>query len=88
MFDFDLIYQARWREITDYLVAGSPPLIVQLLLLNTFAMFMVKYRKANQRYATRPGTFTAVQVILILANAALLFQEDLLSASSMATRYF
>lgn len=71
---------APWWQITDFLNRGNPPLIFQILAINTifFILFIVR-RMRNARTLHR-GAAIQVQALLILSNALLLFQDGIVAA--------
>lgn len=74
---FDLFFIARWGEIYTFFAQGNPPLIVQILALNTifFALWIV--RRMRDAPAIRSETANIVQALLIGANVLILFQKDI-----------
>jgi hypothetical protein len=80
MFDFEHFKNARWGELYAFFAAGNPPLALQLLILNTvFLMFLV-IRKIKTKYHMRRSTSLAVQALLVMANVAVMFQQDTFKA--------
>jgi hypothetical protein len=77
LFDPDLIWRAPWHELYAFFAAGNPPLILQLLGLNTIFFVIYCFRAAHTKYALRAGAAFAVQFLLISANAVLMFQRQL-----------
>lgn len=73
----DLFLRAPWNELYGFFTKGQPPLVFQLLLLNTviFALFMA--RRLRGARAMRHETAVTVQSLLILANALIMFRDDL-----------
>ena len=73
----DLFLHAPWNELYAFFTKGQPPLVFQVLLLNTvfFALFMA--RRLRGARTMRHETAITVQSLLILANALIMFRDDL-----------
>ncbi len=69
---------ARWQDIYSFLAAGSPPLMVKLLIINTIFLILFAYKKASSGQKNY-NTSYAVQALLIAANCFVMFQPRLLS---------
>jgi hypothetical protein len=84
MFNTNLIYQARWDQLYNYFVAGSPPLVLKLLLINT--IFLILFLVRNARNGNRPQSKATymVQGLLIAANATVMFQNDMFGVFTSA----
>ena len=77
MLSIENFKNARWQDIYEFLVSGNPPLLVDLLILNTIFLAFFIYKKSrggNRHYQT---SFT-VQALLIAANCLIMFQPQLL----------
>jgi hypothetical protein len=74
----DRIANAPWWQITSFLSRGTPPLITQILGINTifFILFMIR-RMRNERALHREAAIQ-VQVLLIMSNVLVLFQEQII----------
>lgn len=72
----NLFWAADWDGLYRFLMIGSPPLVLQLLAVNTifFAVYIV--RRATARHRMRDTTVYVVQGILVACNIAILFQND------------
>jgi hypothetical protein len=82
MFDTDLIFQARWDQLYDYFVSGYPPLVLQLLAINTVFLVFFAIRRATAKHKLRSNTAYAVQGLLIASNALVMFNNDILGFAS------
>ena len=71
-----LFLSTQWDEIYDFFAAGHPPLITQLLLLNTICFALWIARRMRGAPALRPATATYVQSLLLFSNALILFEKD------------
>ena len=71
------ILQARWAELYAFFSAGNPPVITQILVLNTLIFLVHLIRKARGANRMRPQTANYVQAMLIAANTFLVFQHHL-----------
>jgi hypothetical protein len=73
----DMLLQADWDELYTFFSQGSPPLAIQILLINTIFFILWIVRRMRGAPALRRGTSIAVQALLILANFAIVLQKDL-----------
>ena len=80
MFSMDLIYRARWHELYSFFASGEPPLVMKLLIINTIVLMLFIFRQARSKHPMRAKTAFAVQVVLILGNFFVMFQNDLMPA--------
>lgn len=76
MLDPKLFYAARWGELYQFFAAGNPPLVLQLLLINTVFLVFFIVRRARNRSPLRSQAAYVVQAVLIAANAMLMFSPD------------
>jgi hypothetical protein len=74
----NLFWQANWEELYDFFAQGSPPLAIQILILNTIFFMLWIVRRMRGAPALRRNTSIIVEAILIIANALILFRRDLL----------
>jgi hypothetical protein len=85
MLGFDDFQNARWQDIYAFFVAGDPPLVVTLLIINTIFFVLFIFRKArsgNRSYRTS----NILQAILIVANGFVMFQSHLLPQGSFLNK--
>ncbi len=71
----NLFYQARWGEMFAFLSEGNPPLVVQLLTVNTIFFVVFILRRARGARSLRSETAMTIQGLLIGANCVVLFQD-------------
>jgi len=72
-----LFMQAQWGEFYAFFAQGNPPLVVQILVLNTIFFMLWIVRRMRNAPALRPATANTVQVLLIGANILIIFQRDI-----------
>jgi hypothetical protein len=68
---------ADWGEIYAFFAQGSPPLAIQILIINTIFFMLWIVRRMRGAPALRRETSMIVQAILILANMFILFRNNL-----------
>jgi hypothetical protein len=73
----DFFSKAAWAEFTGFLAAGEPPMFVRLLALNALFFVFFALRRARGVAAMREWSAIKVQVLLVLANALVLFQVQI-----------
>lgn len=79
----DLFWQKQFNDIYDIFAGGSPPLLLQLLALNTAYMLVQAFWKAwPGRVRHRHSTVNLVQALLLAANIVTVLRSD--PAISMA----
>jgi hypothetical protein len=71
----NLFYQARWGEMFAFFSEGNPPLVVQLLAVNTIFFVVFILRRARGARSLRSETAMTIQGLLIAANSVVLFQD-------------
>ncbi len=76
----NLIGAAHWDELYAFFAKGNPPLIFQLLLLNTIFFILLISRRMRGAPALRSSTASTIQALLIIANMGLIFQDSILIA--------
>jgi hypothetical protein len=74
---FDVLWEAHWDELAAFFSKGNPPLIVQLLFLNTIIFVWLIVRRMRGASSLRPETASTIQSILLAANMFAIFQEDI-----------
>jgi hypothetical protein len=73
----DLFWQKQLNDIYDIFAAGSPPLVLQLLALNTAFMLIRGYcNLTERRFQTRQSSVNLIQVLLLSANIATVVRSD------------
>ena len=78
----DLFERTNWESAYFFLTAGSPPLIVQLLVINTIFLILFILRRVTGIYTRKAHTSYIVQSLLILGNIAVLMQSELTPIAS------
>jgi hypothetical protein len=73
MLDPQLFYAARWGELYQFFANGNPPLVLQLLLVNTAVLIFFLVRRWRGKTKLRSQTAYYLQGLLIAANATLMF---------------
>ena len=66
----------NWEMARDFLMTGEPPLITQILVLNTVVLIFWIVRRMRGASALRAQTANIVQGLLIAANCAVLLNGD------------
>ena len=74
---FDLAQRAPWSDIYDFFASGQPPIIVRLLAFNTLLIILFAIRRARGGGAMRKSAAIRIQVLLIVANFLILFQDQI-----------
>jgi hypothetical protein len=77
MLDPDLFYAAPWSELYRFFVAGNPPLVLQLLIINTAFLVFFVIRRLRRRAPVRSQGASIIQGLLIAVNATLMFAPQL-----------
>jgi hypothetical protein len=72
---FDLFWAADWDGLYRYLAKGYPPLILQILAINTIFFILYVVRRLTSKYKMRKSNLEMVQALLLVANLAVVFQE-------------
>ena len=76
---YDLFMRAQWFELYNYFASGNPPLILQLLVLNTiFFVWLIIKRLRGQHVPKMRLTSFHMQELLIFANVLVLMQGQYL----------
>ena len=73
----DLFRDARWDELYAFFDSGHPPLMVQLLALNTIVFMLFIVRRMRGAKTLRAETASLVQSLLLVANMLAIFQENI-----------
>jgi hypothetical protein len=74
---FDVFWDARWDELAAFFAKGSPPLMLQLLVLNTLIFIIPIARRMRGASSMRPETASTIQTLLLAANMFAIFQEEI-----------
>jgi len=73
---FKLFDAADWDGLYRVLAKGNPPLALQLLALNTIFVVLFIVRRATAKHRMRNQTAEIIQLFLLIANLAVVFQEQ------------
>lgn len=74
----ELFRRARWDQAYDFLASGEPPMMVRILMINTIFLILYMIRRARSPHPMKDHTVLQIQGLLVLANALILFQRDIL----------
>lgn len=69
-------WAADWDGLYRILASGNPPLAIQFLILNTIFLVFFIMRKATSKHRMRNTTVQVIQALLVVANLAVVFQEQ------------
>jgi hypothetical protein len=75
---FELIGRTRWDQAYDFLVSGEPSMMLRILMINTIFVILYMIRRARSSYPMKSQTVMQVQGLLIVANALILFQREIM----------
>jgi hypothetical protein len=75
---FELFHRTRWDQAYDFLTAGEPSMMLRILLINTIFVVLYIIRRARNPHPIKEHTVLQIQGLLLLANALILFQRDIL----------
>ncbi len=73
------ILNAPWWQLSQFLSRGNPPIITQIMGLNTIFFILFIVRRMRGAAALRRDTAIMVQVLLVISNSLVLFQEQILA---------
>jgi hypothetical protein len=65
MINLDMIQRTRWSDFHSFFMAGDPPIILRLLLLNTIFMVYVIIKRVRAKRKIDATSSLVVQGILI-----------------------
>ena len=72
----EFFQSADWVMAREFLTAGDPPLMTQMLVLNTVVLIFWMVRRMRGAPALRYRTANIVQGLLIFANCMVLLNGD------------
>jgi hypothetical protein len=75
----DLVSRARWSDLYSFFADGYPPLIMQILALNTIFLVLFVYRRIRAKNKMRGSTVYFLQGALIAINMVVIFQKEAVS---------
>jgi hypothetical protein len=73
----ELFRDARWDELSAFFAKGNPPLITQILAINTIVFMLFIVRRMRGASTLRSETASLVQSLLLVANMLAIFQENI-----------
>ena len=73
----DLFRDARWDELYAFFESSHPPLIFQILALNTVVFMLFIARRMRGAKTLRAETASTVQSMLLFANMLVIFRENI-----------
>jgi hypothetical protein len=73
----DFFTDARWDELYAFFAKDTPPLIAQLLALNTVVFMLFTVRRMRGKQALRVETASLIQSLLLFANMLAIFQDNI-----------
>ena len=73
----ELFQRTNWQAWSDLLSRGNPPLILQLLAINSIIFVYMIIRRARGGTTVKRGVSETVQGLLITANIIILTQDQL-----------
>jgi len=76
----DLFREARWDELHAFFAKGNPPLLAQILALNTIVFMLFMVRRMRGARTLRAETASMVQSLLLVANMLAIFQENIINS--------
>ena len=74
----EMFKNARWTDFYDVLSKGNPPLALQFLLINALFFVIFALRRARGKKSKNNNASYLVHGFLLLVNAGIMFQGDLL----------
>lgn len=77
-------WAADWDGLYRILASGNPPLALQLLAVNTLFLVFFILRNATAKHKMRRQTVEIVQLILLCANLAVVFHDQVYGVISAA----
>jgi hypothetical protein len=77
----DHFKNARWGDLYAFFAQGNPPLVLQLLILNTIFLGFIVYRRATGKFRMRKSSVFAIQMMLVATNVIFMFQKDAFNAA-------
>jgi hypothetical protein len=76
----DMFREAQWDELFAFFARGTPPLISQLLVLNTIFFILLIVRRMRGARTVNAETASMVQCLLLVANMLAIFQQNIINS--------
>lgn len=73
----ELFKEARWDELYAFFAMGNPPLVLQLLVLNTIVFMVFMLRRMRGVRTLRSETASMVQSLLLFTNMLVIFEKNI-----------
>ena len=73
----DLVQRTPWDQLIGYFARGNPPIIVQILLLNTAVFVWFAWRRMRKAQPLRKETASTVQSLLLALNMVAVFEQSI-----------
>lgn len=78
---FEQIRRARWKDVTDLLGSGHPPLYIQLLVVNAaFLLYFIVRRlftkPPTDRLKLKKKPRYRAEILVLATNAAILYEHS------------
>ena len=73
----EFVTDARWDELFAFFMKGTPPLIAQLLALNTIVFMLFMVRRMRGKPTLRAEMASLVQSLLLFANMLAIYQDNI-----------
>jgi hypothetical protein len=73
----NMFERTNWEGAYNFLTSGSPPLILELLAINTIFLVLFILRRMTGIYSRKAHTSYLVQILLIASNVGVLMQGEL-----------
>jgi alanine-alpha-ketoisovalerate/valine-pyruvate aminotransferase len=74
---FKILDRVNWQVAGDALMRGDPPLIVQLLALNSIVFILFVIQRIRRKGPSKPSGAHMAQALFIVANVLILSQQQL-----------
>jgi hypothetical protein len=74
---FNIVDRVNWGVWSETLLKGNPPLIVQILAINSIIFIYLIVKKIRQKGPRKASAAHLAQAILIVTNLAILSQDQL-----------
>jgi hypothetical protein len=78
MFWQDLYYRLHISEIQYFLLHGRPPVLYQIMAINSIFMMLFIVRRARKKEGPNRHISMSLQWILVFTNLGVLFQSNIL----------
>ena len=73
----ELFKEARWDELYAFFATGNPPLVLQLLVMNTIVFMVFVLRRMRGVRTLHSETASMVQSLLLFSNMLVIFEKNI-----------